>query len=169
MPATRSPSDARAPSGAALLLLVLLAAVRSSAIADAPVRLAAEGPDRDPPIGALRHAIETAFGECDAAPLKTFLSRRVKTFLSSRALGARHGYYGADQVLMILRRAFRDRATLRFRLGSHDDPDALEGRFTLAARWLYRDEGTSKSEARLSFTVVREGAAWTIREIRELK
>jgi hypothetical protein len=114
----------------------------------------------------LHDAIEAAFQRCDSSLLKGSFSPRVKTLLSSRALGIRQGYYGADQVLVILQRGFEGRITLRFRL---DRPGGAEEdrRRVLPALWRYRDAGASRTEAHLSFTLAPEGTGWFIREIRE--
>jgi hypothetical protein len=128
-----------------------------------------EEPERDGRLWRLHAAIERTFQRCDASLLKTAFSPRVKTFLSARALGVRQGYYGADQALLILRRGFEGRTTLRFKLGAPDDAAQQAGRRVIPARWLYRDEGASISERRLSFTLAPEGAAWFIPEIREMK
>ena len=124
-------------------------------------------PGPDARIERLSSAIEGAFRRCDSSLLKGCFSPRVKTFLSSRSLGVRQGYYGADQVLLILQRGFAGRSTLRFRLDQPDEPAPQLGRRVLPSLWRFKDEGTPKSEARLSFTLAPEGGAWFIREIRE--
>ena len=166
MSATRRWIATAVPGAAALLLCALLSV---PAAAGAPRGGPAPGSEREEGLRRLHAAIEDAFQRCDPRPLKRAFSKRVKTLLSSRALGVRQGYYGADQVLLFLQRAFEDRATLRFKLGAPDDAPQENGRSAVRARWLYRDEGASKSEARLSFTLAAEGGDWLIREIRELK
>jgi hypothetical protein len=162
MSATRSRSRRTVPGAAALLVFALLSAAGLEG-------LCAAASERDGRLGALRDAIDTAFRQCDVAPLHGAFSRRVKTCLASRALGIRRGYYGADQSLLILRRGFAGRSTLRFRLESLDDAPPQSGRRVVTARWVYRDEGASKSATRLAFTLARDGHIWSIREIREMK
>jgi hypothetical protein len=169
MSVTRSPSDTAIPGAAAFLLCTLLAAGPAPDITASPGNSAEENTDHDPRLKQLRDTIETAFRHCDAAPLGNAFSRGVKSYLSSRALGVRQGYYGADQVLMILRRSFKGRSTVRFKLGDQDELVPQGGRRLVTARWLYRDESGPKLDARLSFTLRREGAVWHIREIREMK
>ena len=160
---------ATAVPGAAALLLCALLFVPAAAGAPRGGVSPGSGADREEGLQRLHAAIEEAFERCESTPLKRAFSRRVKTLMSSRALGVRQGYYGADQVLLFLQRAFEGRATLRFKLVTPDDAPPGNARRALRARWLYRDEGASKSEARLSFALAAEGGDWLIREIRELK
>lgn len=131
--------------------------------------LAAAPAGRDDALKKLHASIETAFAHCDPAPLQAAFSPRLKTYLSSPALDVAAGYYGADQVLLILRRWLTGRTTLRFHLGELEKTDQERGRQVIRARWQHRAEGSSRSEVRLSFTLAPEGPAWFIREIRELK
>ncbi len=112
-------------------------------------------------------AIEQAFQRCDVGSLKGAFSPRVKPLLDSHALGVRQGYYGADQTVLMLKRAFGGRSTVRFRITAPDAGPTDRTRRILSARWLYRDEGAPKTDARLAFTLAREGSGWYIREIRE--
>jgi len=165
MPATRCRRLAPIPGAAVLIACVLLLSAESpdGSFLAAPSE-SAGGAD------ALRDAIQNAFGHCDATPLDGAFSRRVKTYLASGGLGVRAGYYGADQARLMLRRGFAGRRTVRFRLGTPEDSGDMSGhRMILTARWLYRDPGGSKTEARLSLTLAREGPSWFIRELRELK
>lgn len=114
-------------------------------------------------------AIETAFARCDAGALRGAFSRRLKTYIAAADLGIANGYYGADQVLLMLRRVFEGRSTLRFTFEAPGKDTARDGPAVLPARWVYREEGTPKAEVGLSFTLAPEGSAWHIREIRELK
>jgi len=156
------------PGAAPFLLCALLFA---AAAAEATLARASpsDDPEQDEGLARLHAAIEAAFQRCDVAPLRTAFSRRVKTLLSSRALGVRQGYYGADQALLILGRGFEGLRTLRFRLAEPDDAARQDGRLAVRARWVFREEGASKTEVRLSFTFAPEGEGWCIREIRELK
>ena len=160
---------ATAVPGAAVLLLCALLCVPAAAEASRGGAPSFAETERDERLRRLHGAIEAAFLGCHATPLGAAFSKRLKTFLSSRALGVRQGYYGADQALLILRRGFDGRTTLRFKLGALDEGAQQNGRRIVRARWLYREEDGSKSEARLSFTLATEGGDWCIREIRELK
>ena len=168
MSATRRCIKTAAPRVAALYACALLILPGAASTSRVGASSAAE-PERNDRLRQLHAAIETAFQRCDAALLKAAFSPRVKTFLSSRALGVRQGYYGADQVLLILRRGFEGRTTLRFSLDAPDDSTPQAGRSVILSLWRYRDEGAPKSETRLSFTLAPEGGAWYIREIREMK
>ena len=155
--------------GAAPFLLCALLFVAAAAESTHARTSPSEDPEQDEGLSRLHAAIEAAFQRCDVAPLRSAFSRRVKTLLSSRALGVRQGYYGADQALLILGRGFEGLRTLRFRLAEPDDAARQDGRLAVRARWVYREESASKSEVRLSFTFAPEGGDWCIREIRELK
>src|SRR2546422_8699623 len=160
---------ATAVPGAAVLLLCAVLCVPAAAEASRGGAPSFAETERDERLRRLHGAIEAAFLGCHATPLGAAFSKRLKTFLSSRALGVRQGYYGADQALLILRRGFEGLRTLRFRLAEPDDAARQDGRLAVRARWVYREEGASKTEVRLSFTFAPEGGDWCIREIRELK
>ena len=168
MSATRRWIATAVPGAAALLLCAFLCVPAAAEASRGGAPSFAET-ERDERLRRLHGAIEAAFLGCHATPLGTAFSKRLKIFLSSRALGVRQGYYGADQALLILRRGFDGRTTLRFKLGALDEGAQQNGRRIVRARWLYREEDGSKSEARLSFTLATEGGDWCIREIRELK
>ena len=51
-----------------------------------------------------------AFQRADADRLAASLSQRLKTYVACTALGVGDGYYGADQMHLLLRRLFRDDA-----------------------------------------------------------
>ena len=103
---------------------------------------------RPPRLSALiPRAIESAFARCDPSPLWTAFSSRVKAFLASPALEIPAGYFGADQVLLMLRRMFA---------GGH----------LVAARQRHRQEDPARSDVRLLFTPAPEGPIWYIRELK---
>jgi len=166
MPASPSLPQWAAIAAASVVLLAFLPS--PPAAARVPVS-ADPGPARDEPLPRLHAAIETAFARCDPSPLKTAFSPRVKTYLASPALEIPAGYYGADQVLLMLRRWFAGRTTIRFRLSPPETDAQRSGRHVILARWQYREEGPSRSEVRLLFTVAPEGSLWYVREIREQK
>jgi hypothetical protein len=168
MSAIRRCISAAVPGAAVLLTCALLftpARAEAAVGRSSPPR----DPDREGRLDRLHASIETAFQRCDSAILKSAFSPRVKTLLASRALGVRQGYYGADQVLLILWRSFEGRTTLRFKLDVPDGATQSDPRRVVSARWFYRDEGAAKSVTRLSFTLVLEGGVWYVREIREQK
>lgn len=155
-----------APGAVGLLILSVLSATGPAA---AQGRQAAGAPTPAERLKQIHGLIETAFGRGDAGTLRDAFSRRLKTYIAAPDLGIANGYYGTDQVVFMLRRLFEGRTTLRF---SFEPPGSLtprDGMTVVPARWIYREEGTPKAEVRLSFTLATEGAAWQIREIRELK
>jgi hypothetical protein len=120
------------------------------------------------PLTSAQAAIEEAFGRSDPQPLRPLLSRRLKVDLAADSLGIDAGYYGADQALLILRRVFAGRATMRFALEPLRAAAADDER-TTRARWVFRHRGVPGAEVRLSFTLMTDGDAWFVREIRELR
>jgi hypothetical protein len=151
--------------GAALAALLITSEVPSRA---GDEKTAAPSPSPDDPAGLepLRATLETVFVRGDPGPLRPYLPRRARIYVAAGVLDVADGYYGADQIAMILRRLFDGRATLRFSL-LPPEGDAGPG-LRLPARWVYRQAGT-KTERRIAFTVVAEGTAWHLREIREWK
>jgi hypothetical protein len=159
---------------AAILALSSPVPARARASQDPP-RAGARGQDdaaearREERVAAIQRSIERAFVRCDVSPLKEFLARRVKIFVSAGALGISDGYYGADQLLLLVQRMFDRRSTVRFTLLPVGSRARAGGQARVPALWLYREEGSLESEVRISFTLAPEGGHWSIREIRELK
>ena len=123
---------------------------------------------RDSRLQGIHDTIERTFLRCDARELRPALSRRVKIYVSTGLLGTGDGYFGADQLLLLLRRLFAGRSTVRF-TALPAPPRQRAGQTILTARWLSRDVGGAEQEMRVSFTLAPEGPGWSIREIRELK
>src|SRR5258705_5439168 len=146
------------PGATGFLLCVLL--FSAAGVASQGGAVPAAAPERADGLRRLHAAIEAAFGRCDHTLLKSAFSKRVKTFLSSKALAIKQGYYGADQALLILRLWFEGGTTLRFKLSALEDANQQNERTALRARWLYREEGASKSEAQLSLSLVPEDGTW---------
>jgi hypothetical protein len=145
-----------------VLQTVLLGAL---AISDRP---AADGGSSDS-LHDLHAAIERAFVRCDTEPLRSSFSRRVKTYVASGALGVADGYYGADQILLVLGHLFAERSTIRFASLEETPRRTRDGQAVLPARWRYREEGSPEAEVGIAFTLAPEGGTWYIREIRDLK
>src|SRR5207245_3810814 len=91
-----------------------------------------------------------------------------KIYVSTGLVGTSDGYFGADQLLLLLRRLFVGRSTIRF-TALPAPPGQRAREAVLTARWLSRDAGGAEQEMRVSFTLAPEGSRWSIREIRELK
>lgn len=124
--------------------------------------------DEDPGPGAAAAALQAAFGDCDPGPIRPFLSRRLKVYLALGDPGPESGYYGADQAVLLLRRLFARRTTVRFTLAPAPDRPG-QGPVVLSARWIFRDAGSDRGEAQLAFTLASEPGGWRIREIRAQK
>jgi hypothetical protein len=112
--------------------------------------------------------VQSAFTDCDPGPVRPYFSRRLKTYLALGDPGPESGYYGADQAMLMLRRLFARRATLRFSLAPAPDRP-VHGPIVLAGRWVFRDDGTERGEAQLTFVLATEPGGWRIREIRAQK
>jgi hypothetical protein len=166
MPASSRFLRLAAPGAVGRLLLTVFIV---SAPAMAQGRQAAGSPTPAERLRTIHGLIETAFGRGDAAALRGAFSRRLKTYIAAPDLGIANGYYGTDQAVSMLRRMFEGRTTLRFGFETPGSRAPRDGLVVVPARWIYREEGTPKAEVRLSFTLATEGAAWHIREIRELK
>jgi len=146
-----------------VILLVSLLLSTLTPAADVPA-----GP-LDPSFRAAEQLVTDAFVQADAQHLSSTLSPRMKTYVACPLLGLGDGYYGADQMRLLLRRLFRDRETVRFRILQPAKGTGPDGSAVVMAVWSYRESGAPPSEARLTFTFAREGDAWRVREIRELK
>jgi hypothetical protein len=155
-------------------LPVAIALVASFVLAPAATRAGA-GPVPGPSAAQqarLAHTsslIESAFLRGEADLLAPALSRRVKIFLAVPPLEVPDGYYGADQVIVLFRRAFAGRSTLRFAAHAPEPRARAGGQVLLTARWSARDASSVEMEHRLTFVLAPEDDALTVREIRELK
>ena len=166
-----------------LVTVVLTASVLSMSALRAASGTASsrQKPDREPAgqggeplhekrhVDALRMVIEKSFRRCDAGRLRPAFSREVKTYVALPALGVPDGYYGADQMLLLLQRMFEGRSTVRFSINRPRARIRKDGRAVLAAKWVYRDGAVTRAELRISFVLAAEGPHWRIREIRRLK
>jgi hypothetical protein len=128
-----------------------------------------KAPPPPSPLSKLHERVERAFVRCDASLLRPVLSRRIKTFVASRALAPADGYYGADQLLLLLERLFEGRTTIRFQALAADPKPRQDGRATLPFRWISSGGDQSRREISLALILALEGAHWQIREIRDLK
>lgn len=146
--------------------MILLASLLLSTLAAPPAPSAGV---TDPALREVQQKVTDAFVQADAPRLSSTLSPHMKTYVACPVLGLGDGYYGADQMRLLLRRLFHDRETVRFRILQPTKETGPDGSAVVMAVWSYRESGAPPSEARLTFTFAREGAAWRVREIRELK
>jgi hypothetical protein len=112
--------------------------------------------------------IERAFQRGDADALGPILPRRLKVLVASRRLGISEGYYGADQLRVLLHRLFEHRATQHFAFLQPPSADTAEP-ITLDARWVYREEGAPAADIGLAFTLAVQDGETSLREIRDLR
>jgi hypothetical protein len=128
-----------------------------------------DGKPREAGLEQIENLIVASFETTDADRLATAFSRRVKTYVAYAPLADADGYYGADQMRLLLRRMFRGRETVRFRIlepAARRRPDGLA---VLTAVWAFRESSAPVTQARLSFGLGPEGGSWRVREIRDLK
>ena len=124
---------------------------------------------REPGLQQIESLIVAGFEKEDADRLATAFSHRVKTYVACAPLAAADGYYGADQMRLLLRRMFRGRETVRFRLLEPAARRRPNGLAVLSALWAYRDPAAPLTQVRLSFGLGPEEGSWRVREIRDLK
>jgi hypothetical protein len=141
-------------------LLALGAPLRAAVVPEAR-------PPADPEMERQQVEIAAGFTGADADRVARLLSPRLKTYVACHTLAPEDGYYGADQLRLLLRRLFRGRETTGFKVVSpvNRRPD---GQAVLQAIWSYRDAASPTAQVHLAFTLTREGDAWRLREIRDL-
>jgi hypothetical protein len=146
--------------------LLVLAVGTIAASADAPE---GTGEPREAGLEQIESLIVASFEKADADRLATAFSRRVKTYVAYSPLADADGYYGADQMRLLLRRMFRGRETVRFRILEPATRRRPDGLAVLTAVWAFRQASAPVTQARLSFGLGPEGGSWRVREIRDLK
>jgi len=115
----------------------------------------------------LQEEIGIGFKQGEADRISVLLSPKMKTYVACRMLAEADGYYGSDQLRLLLRRLFRGRITASFRVvqAAVQRPD---GQAVMQVIWTFRETGAAAADIRLSFTLAREAGAWRLREIRDL-
>lgn len=128
---------------------------------------AATAPSNEPEMRRLQEEIATGFQRGEADRIARLLSSKMKTYVACRMLAEADGYYGADQLRLLLRRLFRGRESVGFRTvqAASERPD---GQAVMQAIWTFRESGAAAADIRLAFTLAREAGAWRLREIRDL-
>ena len=121
----------------------------------------------DPELQRQQAEIVAAFGAADADRVAELLSPRLKTYVACPAVAREDGYYGADQLRLLLRRLFRGRESAGFRIVTPVSK-RQDGQAVLQAIWSYRESGATGAQMHLAFTLAREAGAWRLREIRDL-
>ncbi len=170
MQATLRPIASRGPEVACLAVTILLSLVcAATPAASSHTRPAGKESVVPAPLIQLHALIERSFQRCESGLLKPAFSRRVKTYVASSALARSEGYYGADQLVLLFKRLFEARTTIRFAPFTDAPEIRKDGRAILSARWISRGSGSSRHEMRFTFVMARERDGWRIREIRDLK
>jgi hypothetical protein len=157
-PAFHGSSRPRVLRAAGTALLCLFTAVATHADT---------GSSAEPQLGRLQEEIAGAFTRADADAIARLLSPKMKTYVACRMLAEADGYYGADQLRLLMRRLFRGRSTTGFRV-VQPAAQRLDGQAVMQAVWTFRESGGAGADIRLSFSLAREGGAWRLREIRDL-
>lgn len=130
---------------------------------------AAAAPSADAGLVASQRRVAEAFHRADADRLAASLSPRLKTYVACAALGVGDGYYGSDQMRILLRRLFRDRETVKFEVIPPAAAPRPDGTAVAMVTWTYRDAGMPHTDARLALSFARDSDGWRLREIRDLK
>lgn len=121
----------------------------------------------DPELVRQQTEIEAAFTGSDADRVARLLSPRLKTYVACQSLAREDGYYGGDQLRILLRRLFRGRESTGFRVITAVTPRP-DGQAVLQGVWSFRDATSPAAQMHLAFTLARDGDAWRLREIRDL-
>lgn len=160
---TPSHRRTRAPRRGVRAILALVSALALCPWIEAAPAPADPGGESE--VRRLQEEIGAGFREGDADRIAALLSPKVKTYVACRLVADADGYYGADQLRLLLRRLFRGRETARFEVVQPAAPRAGE-QAVLQALWSYR-EGGATATLRLAFTLARDTGTWRLREIRE--
>jgi hypothetical protein len=157
-PVPRRPERRRVPSaaGAALVLCLL----------SGPAAAADGTPGTDPEMNRVQQEIAGGFARGEADRIARLLSPKMKTYVACRMLAEADGYYGADQLRLLLQRLFRGRTTTSFRV-VQPAASRNDGQAVMQAVWTFRDYGAAAADIRLAFTLALDAGAWRLREIRD--
>lgn len=165
------PARPARPRGRWLVLALLQALPAGAHLASAAPQSAAMVPEGralvDPELQRQQSEIVAAFVAGDADRVAGLLSPRLKTYVACPAVAREDGYYGADQLRLLLRRLFRGRESAGFRVVTPVSK-RQDGQAVLQAIWSYRESGATGAQMHLAFTLAREAGAWRLREIRDL-
>ena len=158
-PVISRPERRRVPTAAGVALVLCLLS--------GGVTAADHAPGAEPEMSRLQQEIAAGFTGGEADRIARLLSPRMKTYVACRMLAEADGYYGADQLRLLLHRLFRGRTTTSVRVVQ---PAAArhDGQAVMQAVWTFRDYGAAAADIRLAFTLALDGGAWRLREIRDL-
>ena len=130
--------------------------------------VAADGaPGAEPELNRVQQEIAGGFTRGEADRIARLLSPKMKTYVACRVLAEADGYYGADQLRLLLQRLFRGRTTTSFRV-VQQAAARPDGQAVMQAVWTFRDYGAAAADIRLAFTLALDAGAWRLREIRDL-
>jgi hypothetical protein len=144
----------------ALLALLATVSARRAVAPEVPSTV-------DPELRRHQTELEAGFAAADADRIARLLSSRLKTYVACHTLAQEDGYYGADQLRLLLRRLFRGRETTGFKVVT-EVTRRPDGQAVLQAIWSYRDTASLTAQVHLAFTLALESGAWRLREIRDL-
>src|SRR5262245_4213188 len=115
----------------------------------APLVAADAAPGTEPELNRVQQEIAGGFTRGEADRIARLLSPKMKTYVACRMLAEADGYYGADQLRLLLQRLFRGRTTTSFRVvqtaaARHD------GQAVMQAVWTFRDYGAAAADIGLA-------------------
>jgi hypothetical protein len=154
------------PLSVVIVTLVFFAAGRPLAASEA----AGEDAVIRPPL----MAIATAFRALQPEGLTPLLPPESKVFMAMESFQGSAGYYGRDQVYLILQKAFRDLKTVRFEIQlQRNSSKAGSGGSGQVAHcvgtWTYSRRESPEVTTRLHFLLTSRDGKWSLIQIREAR
>jgi len=120
---------------------------------------------------ALAHCLETieqAFRAGDSNALRPLLPQESKVLVGLESFARPRGYYSRDQVVRILRQIFETSQATRFRFDRERGELSRGSIYYVPAAWSLRGSGPVQ-QCRLQFMLRKEGQAFVIRELKEVR
>jgi hypothetical protein len=112
--------------------------------------------------------IEQAFRAGDSNALRALLPQESKVLVGLESFARPRGYYSRDQVVRMLRQIFEANPSTRFQF-DRDRGDLSRGSiYYVPATWSLRGSGPVQ-QCRLQFMLRKEGPAFVIREMKEVR
>jgi len=138
-------------------------------LAATPTRAGVESaPPLEPALVNCLEAIEQAFRAGDGGALRSLLPGESKILVGLESFARPRGYYSRDQVVRMLRQIFEVSHSTRFRFDRERGDLSRGSIYYVPAVWSLRGSGPVQ-ECRLQFMLRKEGPAFLIREIKEVR
>jgi hypothetical protein len=125
-------------------------------------------PALEPALAHCLEQIEQAFRSGDCNALRPLLPQESKILVGLESFARPRGYYSRDQVIRMLHQIFEASQSTRFRF-DRDRGDLSRGSiYYVPASWSLRGSGPVQ-QCRLQFMLRKEGQAFVIREMKEVR